>query len=232
MRYTIVLICLLFLFGFRPSFAVEYIVGAGVSKATMPLNGIWYQKNLDYPPYNADMTNLVPWIGIRNKINNNLRYNLSFTNLGTYKLNAWATPADSNYDSTKHHCIGPCLPGVNYKTTGSLYGLTGTIELHNKHAGIEFGPFLYRSRFIVDAPNWYNAIGTPGNYQYDLNDIRPIYSDDREIQLGSVLGMSLYHGQWALKFIMFFDKQGFKGHNDPWVPNWRRHNVLIIHKSF
>ena len=227
-----VIIVSIFLLISTSSYAMELVLGAGISKATMPFNGIWYHKNPEFPPYSADMTNKVMMLGLRHSINERWRVNVGVTNLGTYHLDAWASPADSNYDSKKQRCIGECLPPVNYKTTGSLAGIVSTVEWHTKHIGIEAGPFVYKARFIVDVPGWYHPEGTPGNYVIKPEHFRPIYSDDMEWQLGSLVGLSYHKQDWSVRLLVIFDKQGFRGHNDPWVPNWRRHNVFLIQKAF
>lgn len=211
--------------------SVQLEAGIGVAHADPRANGTWYQDGF---PHKLALTQPVAEVGIRIGFNAQTSLSLDAVRLGTYTSDSLDTPADGNYSGNAvRPCVGPCLPLAHYMGRGSIEGLQALFSRTTAglwRLGWEFGPFVYRTTWRLDVPNWYAA--TPSESGYVIGPITPIHTDESRWSLGYVAGLRLEHGRWFVALRVYADGQGFRDHVGAWPPIWRRHFVGLVGWAF
>ncbi len=178
-------------------------VGAGISKAVKPAEGMWYQSDL---PHNFQLKDRAYSIGLSGDTPlSDLRWATRYVNLGHFSSRAIAN-ADDNDDFTRRGAVSsnPHRPECansfaadchyNWNGTGSVRGIAAVLgaeplKIGPVHIGIESGMFLYKATWRETI----SPIDCPGNQCWEMQ------IDKRTpVQIGPTLGLS---ARWDYLYI-------------------------------
>lgn len=206
-------------------------IGIGMAQSQDRGNGTWYQNGF---PHTLGLRSPVAEIGLHGDFMPWLAWHTDLVDLGRYSVNSLDTP-DANYSATSQtHCNGACLPLAHYSGSGSIYGLSATLEAHTTGSwqiGIEAGPLLYHHTWALSVPDWYPSTETsPG--VFSAGPVSPVSTSDSGWALGGVVGLSLEHSGLGLSLRHYSDGKGFPRGTDPWPPIWSGQTVLMLTYSF
>ncbi len=207
-------------------------VGAGVARASVRQDGTWYQDRFQHTIKDKSPAFLV---GVTGDFTPNLSWHLDGVYLGKYSVDSQDTPADANYLPTSPTgCNGPCLPMAHYMTSGEVYGITPTLDVHTSgewRVGLEAGPLWYYRTWSVVVPNWYPTIQT-GPSSFIAGQISPINVSDSGWALGSMIGIYVQHERVGVHLNYYSDGAQLNRAGGGWPPIWSGQFVGLITLAF
>jgi len=150
-RYLILSIIQAFLM-INCAYAVDYDISIGQAKWTRSDSGTWWQAQF---PENWPKTTDTYSLGISDKLNDHLRWNIGYTNLGVVSSYGEAV-GDDVYALTKGCTIGLCPKPDQWYGRGSVDGIYFTISPQVTYSNItysfEIGVWNYQPESIVYVP--------------------------------------------------------------------------------
>ncbi|GEM_PF-5478902 len=210
---------------------VRPVVGVGFAHATARHDGTWYQRAF---PHSLKLNHPEVSLGLRWDINQHWTTTGKAIWFGHYSSDAYAVPADSNYDPATRSCVGPCLPRAHYMGRGWIGALALTAGWHTSGPwqwGVRAGPIYYRQAWRLRVPDWYLPVLQPDG-SYVVKYRVPVSTSDLRWAFGYTAGTYIRHGQWSVSLDWYRDGGGFPGHAGAWPPIWRWHTTLGIGRSF
>jgi hypothetical protein len=173
--------------------------GFGVSSSATAGNGAWYQEGL---PHTLDMRHRTFMLGLTDDFAPGWAWHAQYVHLGKFSSDALAADRDEDYDAATQ----TCKPGCNvarYRGSGTLHGLTATIERHmttsaGARLGVEGGLLLYPPQWSIQVDNWKPSKDAPGMTIY--------YKNPHDWQPGLVVGASVGMSDWGLSLRHYWDK--------------------------
>jgi len=222
--------------------AASIEVGAGVARSTTQGDGIWYQAGL---PHTLKLRSPAFLIGVTGDLTPSVAWHVDAVYLGSYSVDSWDTAADADYSPATHQCLRNCSNLAHFQGKGRVYGVAATLEAHTQgkwQVGIQAGPFLYRSSWSVQVPNYFAAAGWPADTTPE--QVAPwgwmpggLQRSKAGWRVGSVIGLTLRHDRMALSLARYNDGKGWPmkysdGTVDGWPPLWKGQTVLMLTYKF
>jgi hypothetical protein len=194
-KLFIILLQIGLMFASQASHAVDINASIGLAKWTRSDNGTWWQTQ--FPEKWPETTNT--WsLGISDKINDGLRWNVGYTNLGVIESYGEAV-GDDVYSLTKECTIGPCLNPDKWYGKGSVDGVYFTLQPEVTYSNItysfEIGVWNYQPQSMVYVP--VQTAVSPARVQAYF-----ITSSNR--MWGQLLGIGAKYKQFFTHYRMFY----------------------------
>lgn len=202
---------------------LQFEAGVGTSAYVRGGDGLWVQDGFQHK---VDLTAPAIEAGITGDLLQHehwgLSYHVDWVWLATIHTQSMATPSDENYNLATKRCNGPCWPLANYIGAGHDMGVMATIEPHYDvggwRLGVEAGPYLHKSTWSVDVAHWVSSpTATPINLHVE---------NWHRWTLGAVVGASIEHKRFALRYLYFMNGTPSSSAN-PYPPIWSGTHVLL-----
>lgn len=207
-------------------------LGIGYTSFAHTANGIWWQNGF---AHTFNMNSSSALLGLKTDISKNLSLHNDFVWLGTASIDSFDTPSDANYSGiAPTYCNGTCLPLVHYLGSGTVYGLSSTLEIHTNglwQIGFETGPWFYHESWKLNLPNMYYAQPN-SNGGYTLGPVQSLTTNDHKFGIGYVVGLNLEYKSYGFNLRYYKESGGFTGHSTPWPPGWKYQTVFMLTKYF